>query len=294
MSGAWLLLLLLASPAPAELESPPFTVIFTPPYRAEAERIAAELPAIVERQVRLLGSPPLEPAELHLLSDTSGEERPGHEGIPSWAAGVALPHENRILIWPDRIGRYTQRHLLSVVAHETAHMIAHHAAGNGAHRMPRWFREGVASNLAREGEWLDFFYLWASPISSSDRPLEDLSASFGTGGSGLTRAAYAGSYSFVRFIEEKHSASLPSSLLAGLRAGLGFETAYARAAGVPLRVDEQAWAASMRGRSRWVAIITSSFTLWATITLLATLAYLRKRRRTRQTMERWAEEDPFD
>ena len=294
MTAAGLLLCLLASPAASELEAPPFTVIFTPPYRAEAERIAAEIPAIVERQTRALGSPPLAPAELHLLPE-SGRDDPGREGIPSWAAGVALPHEHRILIWPDRIGRYTQRHLLSVVAHETAHLVAHRAAGMGAHHMPPWFREGVASNLAREGEWLDFFYLWASPISSSDRPLEELSGSFGSEDPmALTRAAYAGSYSFVRFIEERHSPDLPASVLAGLREGLGFETAYARAAGVTLRHDEAEWAATMRGRSRWVAIVTSSFTLWLTITLLATLAWLRKRRRTRMTMERWTEEDPFE
>jgi hypothetical protein len=208
---------------------------------------------------------------------------------------VALPREHRILIWPDRIGRYTQRHLLSVVSHETAHLITYRAAGDGADLMPLWFREGVASNLAREGEWLDFFYLWASPISSSDRPLDELSASFGAAGSSLlTRAAYAGSFSFVRFIEERHSPSLPSSVLAGLREGLDFGTAYRRAAGVSLRQDERDWASTIRGRTRWVAIITSSFTLWVTITLLATIAYLRKRRRALRTMERWTEEDPFD
>jgi hypothetical protein len=306
---AALLLALLAAQAGGEIAAPPFTLIYPASHETEARRIAAAIPGIVERQERSLGSPPLPPSRLWLLPGAPGTETapgapegspgvpgiPGVPGVPSWAAGVALPRDRAILIWPDRVGRYTQRHLLSVVAHETAHLIAHEAAGRGADLMPRWFREGVASNMAREGEWMDFFYLWASPISSSDRPIAELSGSFSEEGSiVMTHAAYAGSFSFVGFILGRHGGSILASIMRGLREGLDFEEAYRAAAGADLADDEQAWSATIRGRTRWAAILTSSVTLWLTITLIATLAYLRKRRRSLRTIERWTEEDPLD
>ena len=290
------LLALMLPFAQGEVATSPCELEFPPSLSAEAERVAEAIPEILERQQRALGGVRLPDCRIHLVSgpfDMPDDLPAGR--MPEWAAGTAWPSQRTIVIRPERVGRYTQRRLLSVLSHELAHLMTHAAAGQGAGLVPAWFREGVAANMAREGEWQDFFYLWVSPLASSNQPLAELSSYFSTTGSPvLIRAAYAGSFSFVGFIIRKHSVGLPSRVLAGLRNGLDFETAYARASGTSLKLDEEDWSASIRGRNRWVALLTSSITLWMAITLLATLAYLWKKRRSRRITERWQAEDPFD
>jgi hypothetical protein len=287
---------LLLALAAVSTEAPPYHVVHPASLSREAEQIAGSIPVVVEKLSRALNAPVLPPSTLYLVSRDS-TELAGEAGdaMPEWAAGVAMPWSHTVIIRADRVGSWRQRELTGVLAHETAHMLMAAAAGAGADLMPPWFREGVASNLARDGEWLDFFYLWVSPIPSSGRPLDDLSAGFSAGASPvMTRAAYAGSYSFVRHALDVHSATLPGRVLEGLRAGLDFEAAWRAAAGMPLSEDESAWSASIRGRTRWAAILTSSATLWLIITLLVLLAWLIKKRRGSRVMEGWTEEDPFE
>jgi hypothetical protein len=307
VSAALLAALALATPLAAlgEISAPPYKILFPPSLSGDAAQIAAATPATVERLTREMESPPLTPATLLLVTGQASEDReeaPPDEPLPvmppsapDWAAGLAMPEEHMVFIREDRVGRYAQRRLESVLAHETAHLIAYEAAGQGAALMPRWFSEGAASSLAREGEWMDFFYLWLSPVASSPRPLADLTACFEDADSPvLVRAAYAGSFSFVRFVTARHSPRLIAEVLAGLREGLDFSEAYARAAGTTLELDERAWASSMRGRNRWVGLLTSSLALWTAITLLFLTAWIAKRRRGRVVMDRWGDEDEFE
>ncbi|HET9480322.1 MAG TPA: hypothetical protein VFP98_01070 [Candidatus Polarisedimenticolia bacterium] len=253
----------------------------------------------MERIRRALEAPPLPASTLLLLhgDDELPDEWAGL-AMPEWAAGIAVSPDRIVVIRTDRIGRYGQRELAGVFAHETAHLMMFEAAGAtgpGPARMPGWFREGVAANLAREGEWQDFMHLWLSPASSGRRPLSSLSLWLQTAGSsGRRRAAYAGSFAFVRFAIERHSERLPALVLQGLREGLDFEAAWARATGVPLAQEEAAWAETIRGRSRWISIVTSSFVLWAAMTLLFLMAWWLKRRRARRVIEQWEAMEPLD
>lgn len=277
-------------------EAPPFHIVHPESLARQAGQVAAAAPAVLESLTRSLGAPPLPPTTLYLISPDSLElGGPDAGAMPDWAAGIALPSEDTVIIRVDRVGAWRQRQLIGVLAHETAHLLMYRAAGPGAASMPGWFREGVAANLARDGEWLDFFYLWVSSIPSSPRPLADLSAGFGSGASPvMVRAAYAGSYSFVRHQMQAHSPALAARVLAGLRQGLEFDAAWSAATGASLAAAESAWAASIRGRSRWAAILTSAGTLWAVVTLMVVVAWLVKKRRGARVMERWEQEDPFE
>jgi hypothetical protein len=280
-----------------ESPAPPYTLRYPPQLSHEAGQIAAAVPAIVERLTRELEAPPLPPSILYIVSEASS--LPGSDlasAMPEWAAGIAMPETHTVVIRPERVPSYTQRRLAGVLAHETAHLIAYEAAGRGADLMPPWFREGVAGTLARDGEWMDFVVLWLSPVPSSPAPLEQLDDCFSAAGSSVRRkAAYAGSFSFLQFVGRRHGAGFSARVLAGLRDGLDFKAAWARgAASVSLGQDERAWSVSLRGRMRWIAVLTSTLTLWTAITLLVVLAYLWKRRRGRRLMERWREDEPFD
>jgi len=286
---------LLLSPAGlAEIQAAPFRIVYPLPLAAEARSLAAAVPGTVERLSSALGAPPLPDATLYLLADDDGRDVP-HAGLmPDWAAGIAIPGAETTIIRVDRVGPYGQRQLLGVLAHETAHLLMARAAGRGASLMPAWFEEGVSSNLARDGEWMEFLYLWLSPVAASGRPLATLEGCFGSmDNPALRRAAYAGSYSFVRFAMGRHDAGLPARVLAGLASGHDFERSWGLAAMTSLADDERAWSASIRGSRRWFAILTSSFALWIAITLLLLVAYRIKRSRSRRILEGWQEEDPF-
>jgi hypothetical protein len=160
--------------------------------------------------------------------------------------------------------------------------------------MPRWFREGVAGYIARDGEWLDFLHLWLSPAASSRHPLALIEDSFHGGGDETRRAAYAGAFSFVGHIIERHGETSLGSVLARLREGRDFEQAWALATGSTLRDDEADWSAGMRGARRWTAILTSSATLWGVITALFLLAGGIRRARSRRIMREWDRLEPPD
>ena len=280
-----------------EIPAPPYTVRYPPELSREAQQVADAVPAVVERITRELDAPPLPASILYLIPEIAS--LPGTDlasAMPEWAAGIAMPEAHLVVIRPERVPAYTQRRLVGVLAHETAHLVAYEAAGRGAGLMPPWFREGVAGTLARDGEWMDFVVLWLSAVPSSPRPLRQLDECFSAAGSSVQRkAAYAGSFSFLQLVEQRHGAGFPARVLAGLRAGLDFEAAWAGGAGdVSLSQDEQAWSVSLQGRMRWIAVLTSTFTLWTAITLLVVLAYLWKRRRGRRLMETWREDEPFD
>lgn len=287
---------LLLALAPITIEAPPYRIVHPASLAREARQAADAVPTVIAKLASALDAPPLPAESLYLVSrDSAGLAGEAAGLMPEWAAGIALPRAHTVIIRADRVGAWRQRELVGVLAHETAHMLMAEAAGPGVDQMPAWFAEGVAANLARDGEWLDFFYLWVSSVPSSSQPLEELSAGFSRGAAPASvRAGYAGAYSFVRYALDAHSPALPARVLAGLRRGLDFETAWRAAAGAALSADESAWSASIRGRTRWAAILTSTATLWLLITLMVLIAWLIKRRRGTRVMEAWTEEDPLE
>ena len=290
---------LAAAPPPGPLlrtDAPPCVIVHEPELSAEATRLAAASPAIIDRLTRQIGAPPMADCRLFLITRFDlGDEDLAEAGtvMPDWAAGIALPDMGAMVIRADRVGAWRQRELTGVFAHEMAHLLMFSAAGVGADRMPSWFKEGVAANFARDGEWLDFFNLWVSPIPSADHPLTEVGHAFSSQYPVMLKGAYAGSYSFVRFAMDRHSAALPARVMACLREGLDFDRAWLEAAGVSLADTENSWSSEIRGKTRWAAILTSTATLWLAITMLVLLAWLLKKRRAARMIERWEQEDPF-
>ncbi|MGH9866707.1 MAG: hypothetical protein ACREAA_00880 [Candidatus Polarisedimenticolia bacterium] len=272
-------------------EAPPFTLYHAPGHAAEAKLVAERAPVMAEDLRRRLEAPPLPPSTLCLLDqDTSVAPASVCDSalaMPEWAAGIAVPSRHEIVVRLDRVGRYPHRQLLSVVAHETVHLL------EGDARTPPWFREGVAALMAHQGEWMDSLYLLGSPVASAAHPLDELGARFRTaGGTAEARVAYAGSFSFLTFLVRRHGDRLPARVLEDLRAGASFEEAFAHATGgVSLREEEQAWAESMNGPLRWLAVAGESWALWLMLALLMITGWLVKRRRTRRILARWEEQE---
>ncbi|HKY31156.1 MAG TPA: hypothetical protein VJV23_01380 [Candidatus Polarisedimenticolia bacterium] len=227
------------------------------------------------------------------------EARWALEQVPPWAAGVALPGSSTAIVRADRIGRYPGREMLAVVAHEMTHLLVEHAArpeaagtGSRAGSMPRWFKEGVAASLARQGEWMDFVHLWLSPVTRSGRPLDEIESRLaGASTAEATRAAYAGAFSFAGHLMERHSDRFPALVLQRMRAGRGFREAFTEIAGAPPEAEAAIWSSRLAGRLRWITVATSSFAFWAAVTVLFLAAVIWRRRRSRAILRRWELEE---
>ena len=96
---------------------------------------------------------------------------------------------------------------------------------------------------------------------------------------------------FVHDLLQRHGSDAAALVLANVAGGVAFEDAFAQATGVTLEEAE----ASFWGRHtffyRWVPVITSSATLWIAISLLALVAFKRRRTRDAALRERWEQED---
>lgn len=306
MTGAALFLLALSVPSVyaqgshpevAEIRVPPFVVRTPRAMRFEAERVAPDLPDRALRIAADLGLPALTDGTITLVG---GGIRQGHPlydaaaGVPSWAAGIALPSSGEIIIRMDRIGSYGRRQLLSVIEHELTHLTVAAALPGRGRELPPWLREGIACATAREWEWRDLVVVWTSDLGSAQHPFGVLDATLSEGEPSQA-IAYAGSLAAVAFLQREYGEDLLERLLAGMRGGQSFETAFLRAAGVTVEDAERAWLRDLRRPRRWILWVTSALTLWIGITLLILLAYAVKRYRSKKRIVQWREaEGPLE
>jgi len=203
------------------------------------------------------------------------------EGVPSWAAGMALPEENLILL---EAGALRREGGVGIVRHELAHLAI---AQLGSPRMPRWFQEGLAMRAAGESSpeaMLSLVRAARAPI-----PLRELEVGFPEG-YGDVQLAYAESQDFVDELFVKYGAAKVRALLAAVHAGKPFDASFAAIFGPPEAV-ESAWLQSLRLRYTWIPLVTGSSTLFALMALTCVLAWTRVRRRKRRLLSELALEE---
>jgi hypothetical protein len=124
--------------------------------------------------------------------------------------------------------------------------------------------------------------------------LSDLDPLFGEG-YGRAARAYTLSGAFVGDLVARAGADAPGRILALIAEGRPFDEAFARATGTTLTEAEASFWRRQNLWNRWVPILTSTFTLWTGITLLAIWAIGKRRRRDARIRELWkAEETVID
>ncbi len=108
---------------------------------------------------------------------------------------------------------------------------------------------------------------------------------------GQVSRAYAVSGALVRDLLSRHGADAAARILRDVRLGLSFDEAMRRATGRDVAGFEASFWRRHSFLYRWVPILTSSFTLWVGIVLLAFVAYRRRRRRSAEIEARWELEE---
>ena len=207
---------------------------------------------------------------------------------PEWVAGFADSADDRVVLFPDRIGSYPYGTLDGVVYHEVAHVLINRAANQ--RRVPRWFNEGLASAAERSwglGDRSRFTWeLLVGPALTATQ-IETL---FGQGHREVARA-YVLSEALVRDILQRHGPLIAARLLSRMGDGASFEAALYAATGLTVAEHIRLFWDRHAVWKRWIALAGHPFALWSFATLLALVAIWRHRRRRFERRQQWEMEE---
>ena len=218
------------------------------------------------------------------------DEQPRGSKVPEWAAGVAHPGHNLVVLKSPRAIKGAQPHYERIFIHELSHI----ALAGALHRsrIPKWLHEGFAIHEA--GEWSigREAVLTRAALNRSIIPFDELMRGFPAGES-RARVAYAQSADLVGYLLGRFGNDAFARFLAELGVGRSAYEASRAAFGLSLVAIEEDWVRHVSRRYAWVwvPVVTSSMTIWFVATLLFLLGYVRKRRQSKLRLEMWEIED---
>lgn len=210
---------------------------------------------------------------------------------PGWISGFADGGSRTIVLFPDRVSRYPDDNLRTLVHHEVTHVLVTEAAGGRP--VPRWFNEGVATVAAREWGIEDRARYAAAVVGRGPRTTDALDQGFAEGGRRATRS-YALSGAFVRWLRVEYGEFVTAKILELLGRDMSFREAFVRATGDTLERAEHRFFVREALWHTWVPFLSSSGVLWAAITALAIVAIRRRRIKSAAMKERWLAEEELD
>jgi len=216
---------------------------------------------------------------------------PVAQQTPAWVSGFAVGDSRTIVLFPDRVSRYPDDSLRTLVHHEVAHVLVAEAARERP--VPRWFNEGVATVAAREWGIEDRARYAAAVVGRGPRTADALDQGFAEGGRRVTRS-YALSGAFVRWLRVEYGEFVTARILELLGRDLSFRGAFVRATGDTLERAEHRFFVREALWHTWVPFLTSTGVLWAAITALAIVAIRRRRTKSAAMKERWQAEEEME
>ena len=263
-------------------------------YTVGDERIAAELEReslhIRERVIADIGVDFPEKTEIRLAPTLEAfrEAQPGGTWIPLWAAGVAYPAENVIVLRSPRAVKGTRIDVVDVFAHEFSHIALGRALAGG--RVPVWLNEGLAIYEAREWTFSRISVLTTAALTDRLIPLRVLALSF-PAEAGPAELAYAEGFMFVSFLINKVGREAFHRLLRDYTRYGDLEGALRRGTGMSLADLEEGWLFYLKLRVSWIPMITSVSALWFVMALIFIYGYMRKKRQAEQRLREMLEEE---
>jgi hypothetical protein len=293
---AVILLLLFPTPAAAagamdlRMETDHFIIC----HAVGDEGIAAELnrgaPAIRARVIADIGVDFPEKTEIRLAPtlESFREAQPGGTWIPLWAAGVAYPAENVIVLRSPRAVKGGRIDVIDVFAHEFSHIALGRALAGV--RVPVWLNEGLAIYEAREWTFSRLSVLTTAALTDRLIPLPILAFSF-PAEAGPAELAYAEGFMFVSFLINKVGRDAFHRLLRDYTRYGDLEGALRRGTGMSLADLEERWLFYLKLRVSWIPIITSVSTIWFLMALIFIYGYMRKKRQAEQRLREMQEEE---
>ncbi|MEE2775283.1 MAG: hypothetical protein VYE73_00725 [Acidobacteriota bacterium] len=282
------LLVVLCGLAPVESATVELRYETSPGLEGLSEQLAEMDPESLDRVVRLVGlENPGGPIRVVLADERTEAAR----SAPRWVSGYALSRESVVVLLPERILSYPHGSLEEVLRHELAHVLIARAAGQRP--VPRWLNEGLAMIAGSAWGFGDRSRVAMALILNRERPLAEIDRLFRESPSEV-KDAYALAGAFTHDLLQRHGPDTAADLLELMSSGRAFGQAFREVTGRSVAEAESSFWRRYSIWYRWVPLLTSSTTLWMAITVLALLAFRRRRARDRLLRERWLAEELFE
>jgi len=253
------------------------------PALEAAERFKPELAS-------RLGKDVLSKVEVRIVRDADEMARlaPPERPPPKYAAGVAYPALKLVLVSLVDPKSFEGTDLVEVLKHELAHVALEDAVGG--HHVPRWFNEGLAIHLSGELAVARLQTLSQASLSGTLLPLADIDRRFPDSPHEVN-IAYAESADFVRFLLRDQDSERFRGLVDRVSRGDSFDRALTDSYGAPLRNLEFQWRDDLSHRfSVWPALVGGT-AVWMISVGALVIAYVKRRKKAKATLARWAIEE---
>ena len=246
--------------------------------------MALETEMIVRRTApRLAGWLGAEPARIRVevpAGRSQFDARVRELGGPSWAAGLALPGRDLIVVRsPGQLTR--PEDFDSLLIHELTHLYLDTALKG--RDTPVWLQEGLAMYASGEGGWVLGTTMARAVLGEGLEPFSALTHAFPSQ-AGRAALAYAQSFYFVSFLLNRHGEKVLARLVTELARGRGISDAMRRATGRSLGLVEQDFREAMEDRFSWLALLTAGGVIWGLVALVGGVGLVFRRRAHRRRL----------
>lgn len=211
--------------------------------------------------------------------------------IPLWAAGVAYPEQNLIVLRSPFSVQEGHPDIVTTFAHELSHIVLGRALPG--QEIPSWLAEGFAMYQSREWEFSRTMVLIRGALTGTLIPLRQLTSDF-PADTDRAQLAYAESFMFISFLINRIGRDAFHRFLLDYSRHGDSEGALRRATGLSVTDLESKWLLYLKMRISWLPILTSATTLWFAATVIFITAYIRKRKQGLITLRQWEKEENVD
>jgi len=216
------------------------------------------------------------------------KDQPGGQWLPLWAAGVAYPERNLIILRSPKSVKKGRVDMREIFIHEFTHVALGRALKG--EEAPVWLSEGLAMYESREWNFSRHAVLTEAVLTGRLIPLRVLTLSF-PAEEHAAELAYAQSFIFISFIINKIGRNAFHQFIMNYGRSGDLESSLRRAVGMDLDDLEKKWLSYLKLRTSWIPIIVSATTLWFLASLIFIYGYFRKKRIVRLKLRQWEEEE---
>jgi hypothetical protein len=271
-------------------ETPHFILHYHQADAKLARSIAAASERLREKIVADVGYAPTEKTVIVLAPTLEDFQKaqPHLQPVPLWAAAVAYPERNLMIIRSPRAVRGGRLDYRAVFIHEYTHIVLGRAL---QHRVvPRFLGEGIAMYESSEWHFSRMAVLTRAALTDRIIPLAQLTHRF-PDDPASAELAYAQSFMFVSFLINRFGQESFRQFIRDYSRSGDLNQSLRKMTGMHLITLEDEWIDYVKLRVSWVPLITSAATLWFMATLVFIYGYFRKRRRAAATLKTWEEQE---
>lgn len=266
---------------------------YPPSTRGRVEPLIVAADSVRQELTARLGQAVLRNVHVR-IARTSGEMAtlaPEGAPYPRYASGVAYSEIGLVLLTLAPNVPSSLYDVGEVFRHELAHVALEDATG-GASRVPHWFNEGLAVHLSGESSLVRLRTLSTATLAGRLVPLGRLERGFPADAT-AAELAYAESADVVRFLLRQQDRERFPALIARIRDGQPFVAALRDAYGLDLSSLEYEWREEIGKRYSFWPVLFSGSLVWAGVLLLFVLGFRRRKKKSQETLERWAREEAY-